>query len=93
MAKQVLTVADFATILRMVNDEICRLEHREKAYGLDETIKKRRQKELDEMRKDRMESPYYKSLIHLKESLQSLNIEVETPNIEIETGLVEKVGE
>lgn len=86
MSKQVLSVADFATILRIVNDEICRLEHREKAYGYDEADEQRRQKELDEMRKNRIESPYYKDLLHLKASLQNLNIEVETPDVEVSDG-------
>lgn len=82
--KQVLSVADFATILRMVDDRICEMEQRQKYYGLgDEKERVKRQKELDKMRKARLETPYYKNLIHLKESLQNLNIEVETPKVEV----------
>ena len=84
MAKQVLSVADFATILTMVDDRIYELEQRHKFCGFgDEMERVKRQKELDEMRKARLETPYYKNLIHLKESLQNLNIEVETPSVEV----------
>lgn len=82
--KQVLSVADFATILNLVTREIDKIEYREEAWGLDEEDYKRRQKQLDEVREEQMKSPYYLSLKHLKESLENLNVEVETADVKIE---------
>ena len=82
--KQVLSVADFAIILNLVTREIDKIECRGKAWGLDEEDYKRRQKQLDEIREEQMKSPYYLSLKHLKESLENLNVEVETADVKIE---------
>ena len=81
--KQVLSVADFATILNLVNREIEKIEHKERAWGLDKKDYERRQKQLDEIREEQMKSPYYLSLKHLKESLENLNVEVETTEVKI----------
>lgn len=65
--KQVLSVADFATILRLVDSEISQVEYRATTRN-----------------NDILNSQYYLNLKHLKESLQNLNVEVETPDVEFE---------
>ena len=82
--KQVLSVADFAIILNLVTREIERFERKEDAWGLDKNDFSRRQKQLDEIREERLKSPFYLSLKHLKESLENLNVEVETADVKIE---------
>lgn len=74
--KQVLSVADFATILDLVNNEIANMKFRAvQEYG----------KECDKkaLFTALSENPYYCSLQHLKNSLESLNIEVKCPDVEI----------
>lgn len=85
--KQVLTVADFAIILNLVNNEIHQLERKEEPIIFNDYDKKwieEQQKRINKLHEERINSPYYKSLIHLKKSLESLNIEVETFDVEIE---------
>lgn len=85
--KQVLSVADFAIILNLVNEEIYNLERKEELFIICGDNKERieeEQKRIDKMHEERLNSPYYKSLVHLKHSLENLNVEVETPNVEIE---------
>lgn len=82
--KQVLSVADFALILTMVNERIYQIEYQAKSsvfqYNMDnETYKEERQKKLEELQ----ENSYYKQLVHLRDSLQNLNIEVECPDIKV----------
>ena len=48
---------------------------------------KKRKIELEKERKEGLKTPYYLNLKHLKESLQNLNIEVETPDVEIKKDL------
>ena len=78
MSKQTLSVADFATILNLVNDAIC-----ERKRVFTDRIENGQfyQRILNE--KDLNEDIIYQELLHLKESLQNLNIEVETPDVEV----------
>ena len=78
--KQVLSVADFGLILKLVNDEIKQTEERV-AFTMDIIPEEELERRLNRLK----ESPYYKSLIHLKESLENLNIEIETPNVEVKS--------
>ena len=79
--KQVLSVADFATIMILVDREFSRysIPSREfcDEYGLNY------EKELELREKRLQHDNYYQDLKHLKESLQNLNIEVECPDVEI----------
>lgn len=78
--KQVLSVADFAVILNLVNDSISKMEYDAKfGRGFERPTKQEVAKRLKELGLN----PYYQSLLHLKESLENLNVEVETPDIEI----------
>lgn len=81
--KQILSIADFATILNLVKQELQALESRCYTllpYGL---TKKEIDKEVERRKNEMKESFYYKSLIQLKESLENLNVEVETADVEI----------
>ena len=73
--KQTLSVADFAIIFELVNRETEGIEHYLKhckdTVGLLGTKKRANQR--------------YQDLKHLKQSLQNLNVEVETPKVEVET--------
>ena len=84
MSKQVLSVGDFAIILRLVNDRMSEIKEmycrqfRDKrefyvkpALASDKIV----QKEL-------LHNNFYQDLVHLKNSLQNLNIEVETHDVE-----------
>lgn len=79
--KQVLSVADFATIMSIVDREIERFNWKPTKMEWVET-EKQYQERLKAVEKTR-ESQEYKNLLHLKESLQNLNIEVECPDVEI----------
>lgn len=76
--KQVLSVADFGLILNLVNDEIKQTEQKV-AFTMDIIPEEELERRLNKLK----ESPYYKSLMHLKGSLENLNIEVEIPDIEV----------
>lgn len=86
--KQVLSVADFAIILDLVNREIHQLERKEEPIFFngydDKKWIEEQQERINKMHEERINSPYYKSLIHLKKSLENLNVEVETPDVKIE---------
>ena len=79
--KQVLSVADFGLILNLVNDRIEKMEYdvKHQPYWDKEPSKEYVNKQMRELRRNQ----FYRSLIHLKESLENLNVEVETPNVEI----------
>ena len=82
--KQVLSVADFATLLSLLDEKLYELRTNAIMSSCtvgdsDETIKQKKEgalKQLEGM-------PFYQTLSHLKESLQNLNIEVECPDVEI----------
>lgn len=79
--KQVLSVADFATILNVVDRQIAMYETVSiSPFCTDEQEKKQEIKKHKEYLK---RNPEYNNLKHLKESLQNLNIEVECPDVEI----------
>lgn len=86
MSKQIFSVADFAMILIMTNIEMDKRERNyvyteERLYVSEKTYKKRlNSKEVQEaLSRDQ----FYQDLLHLKKSLQNLNIEVETPKVEV----------
>lgn len=78
--KQVLSVADFAVILDLINKEICKFQE----AGIP-TWKEEERKRLKKERMEELEhNVYYQNLLHLKNSLENLNVEVETPDVKIE---------
>ena len=91
MAKQVLSVADFALILDLTNKEMADIEHWTCRYQVqhetDWCTEPTRNKPLqvsDEIVQNSLKTNIrYQDLRHLKESLQNLNIEVETPDVEV----------
>ena len=85
--KQVISVADFALMLNLVNDAI---HHLECTISYD-ILQKYQDKETSNSKalKEHLErlstsNSYYKSLLHLKQSLENCNIEVEVPDIKVE---------
>lgn len=83
--KQVLSVADFSIIMVLVNREISQMEYDTRRYLFCDDIKDK--KVIEEKQRALKENPYYKSLIHLKESLENLNVEVETADVEIKESI------
>lgn len=78
--KQVLSVADFATILNLVDRSIAMYEMVPISPFCKEQERTQEIKKHKEFLNKNLE---YKNLKHLKESLQNLNIEVECPDVEI----------
>ena len=73
--KQVLSVADFVTILNLVDKEIESV-----SWGIQNAMAEGCSKSAIQQIKIEKK---YDNLIHLKKSLQNLNIEVECPDVEI----------
>jgi hypothetical protein len=79
--EQTLSVADFATILELVNREMVRIEshYRERERTFEKFgLREEPHWVLEEDKR-------YQDLQHLKQSLQNLNVEVEIPKVEVET--------
>lgn len=81
--KQVLSVADLATMLGLTNQEITQMK-RDFVWIRGSLSNK----EIEEERKRQLEqlntNPYYQSLCHLKTALENLNVEIETPELKVE---------
>ena len=97
MAKQVLSVADFVTIINLLSKEMHDIE-RCVCVSFEEIDREDFKKNFpdgnvwtvprptladERVQKELMSHPHYQYLTHLKESLQNLNIEVETPDVEV----------
>ena len=89
--KQVLSVADLATMLDLTNKAIERMKT-DFMYVSPETIvngriitlsAKKIKEEQDRLLEQMKENSYYQSLMRLKTALENLNIEIETPELEI----------
>lgn len=78
MSKQTFSVADFATILNLVNDTIC-----ERRRAFTDRIESGGFYQWRLNEKELNDDVCYQDLLHLKKSLQNLNVEVETPNVEV----------
>lgn len=83
MSKQVLSVADFALILNIVNERLERAETAEPHDAWYEKDRVKKEETIAKYRAELKEMPLYKSLLHLKNSLENLNVEIETPDIEL----------
>ena len=74
--KQVLSVADLATMLNLVNRAITKMES-EWCFPItmkDYHSKKEYQETLNERIKKLKEDPYYLSIIHLKKALENTSV-------------------
>ena len=67
--KQILSVADFATILQLLDEKISKMEN---ACRFGSCVNE--DKIIGERLKELKRNPYYLSLLHLKESLQNFKI-------------------
>ena len=79
--KQVLSVADFATIMNLVDKELSNYRMPNRSICLECGIDYEQECAFRE--KELQNNSYYQNLKHLKESLQNLNIEVECPDVKI----------
>ena len=79
--KQVLSIADFATILKMVDAGIANYEWVSISPFC--TTEQEQKQEMKKHKEYLKSNPEYNNLKHLKQSLQNLNIEVECPDVEI----------
>lgn len=87
--RQVLSVADFVTIVNLLAQNIDKLEYWAcekfgtlKENGFFKELALITDPRVQEYLKSNAE---YQSLLHLKKSLENLNIEVETPDVKIES--------
>ena len=78
--KQVLSVADFAVILDLIHEKICSLQEPTRLAWEEGQRERLREERMEELK----DNVYYQGLLHLKNSLENLNVEVETPDIKIE---------
>lgn len=88
--KQVLSIADFVVITSLLNERIygyekriCRKFAEAGKHSWEITPAKLSDKKVQEFLSVDKE---YQSLLHLKNSLENLNIEVETPAVKIDKG-------
>lgn len=85
MSKQVLSVADFAIILRLIDDRMSSIEEmycHQLAYKDGFYLKPALVSDKS-VQKELLHNNFYQDLVCLKNSLQKLNIEIETPDVEI----------
>lgn len=81
--KQIISIADFATMLNVINDKIQQINYEALSVSPifdDEQAKKLQKEQLKEMRKN----PVYQSLLHAKKALEECKIEIEVPDLEVE---------
>lgn len=80
--KQVISIADFATILNVINTKLIDFRHwvNDVDYYKDEQAKAREIKaRKNELKKD----PFYQSLLHAKKALEECKVEIEVPDLEV----------
>ena len=81
--KQVISIADFATMLNVINDRIARVECPPMDYDWD-THKEKPYKERKKAHMKRLKAdPYYQSLLHAKKALEECKVEIEVPDLEV----------
>lgn len=78
--KQVISIADFATLLNALNELIRQMEKLTRIEIDPVRYKEAKKEHLEALKND----PYYKSLLHAKQSLENCNVEVEVPDIKVE---------
>ena len=81
--KQVISIADFATMLGVLNDKIQNVEL--EAMRVHPYIEENRAREIrKENLKELSKNPVYQSLIHAKKALEECKVEIEVPDLEVE---------
>lgn len=79
--KQVISIADFATILNVINEKIII----EKRPPIEYDWQTQEEKEVN--KKEHMKrlktDPFYQSLLHAKKALEECKVEIEVPDLEV----------
>lgn len=89
--KQVLTITDLSVINSLVNREIASVE-RYASERISKDCFKMEKVPLKEKELKLKKDSYYQDLVHLKNSLRNICVEVETASVEIDdSGIVEDV--
>ena len=79
--KQVISIADFATILNELNHRIKEMELPIFNYLVGDKVG---EKEVKKHKEKLKENPYYQSLLHAKKVLEECKVEIEVPDLEVE---------
>ena len=74
--KQIISMADMATIYTLVGERICSIENPFLSPYDD------REKEKKEHKKQLAKNHYYQSLLRVRKTLENCNLEIEVPDIE-----------
>lgn len=82
--KQVISIADFATMLNVINDKIESVEH-VPCFEFD--WKNQKEKPYEQVEKEHFKrlktDPRYQSLLHAKKALEECKVEIEVPDLEV----------
>lgn len=79
--KQVISIADFATMLNVINEKIIFEERPPMEYDWQTREEKAANKK--EHMKTLKTDPRYQSLIHAKKALEECKVEIEVPDLEV----------
>ena len=80
--KQIISVADLATILNVINEEITNKERwSNSVLAFDQ---QERAREIKARKEELKKDPFYKSVLHAKKALEECNIEIEVPDLEVQ---------
>jgi len=81
----VLSVRDFAILLRIAEMHIENMERNAKSVWMFAKMTPRdQQQKIDENIKELQQNPFYQDLLRIREKLGELNIEIETPSVEVD---------
>lgn len=80
--KQVISIADFATILNLLNERIDEIE-KQIAFNTPYNINDKEGDFLKRQKAALKQSNYYQSLIHAKKALEECKVEIEVPDLEV----------
>jgi hypothetical protein len=81
--KQVISIADFATMLNVINDKINEMEDWAKSplgYSDPRLAEMERKSNIEQLNEDK----HYQSLLHAKKALEECKVEIEVPDLEVE---------
>ena len=78
--KQIISIADIATILQVLNNQIHTMEQPFNYISFDEDAREKNMQKHMECLKT---NSFYQSLLHAKKSLEGCNIEIEVPDLKV----------
>ena len=81
--KQVISIADFATMLNVINEKIDEIERQTAfsvPYRFNDDAESIAEREKEMLRKNQV----YQSLLHAKKVLEDGKVEIEVPDLEVE---------